>query len=146
MTAKVTDAGLVVSGTKKPCGPVRSMGLLTASVLVPREDDPGEQLAVVLVPADGPGIRVTPFWNSFALAGAESDEGTVTDVLEVSRGTAHLGLVTASAVGLTYGYGWKGTLTIHLPAGMNEQSFGDDAGAIAWMALRERTYRAGSTC
>ncbi|MGW7412381.1 hypothetical protein [Streptomyces sp. NPDC054863] len=39
---------------------------------VPREDDPGEQLAVVLVPADGPGTRVTPFWNSLALAGAES--------------------------------------------------------------------------
>jgi hypothetical protein len=72
------------------------------------------------------------------------------------------GALTASAAGLTYGYGWKGALAIYLPAGMNEQSFGDDglfvyfmlndfgghigwlgvivaAGAIAWMALRERT-------
>ncbi|MGW0654279.1 hypothetical protein ACWD4T_36810 [Streptomyces umbrinus] len=72
------------------------------------------------------------------------------------------GALTASAAGLTYGYGWKGALAIYLPAGMNEKSFGDDglfvyfmlndfgghigwlgvivaAGAIAWMALRERT-------
>lgn len=72
------------------------------------------------------------------------------------------GALTASAAGLTYGYGWKGALAIYLPAGMDERSFGDDglfvyfmlndfggyigwlgvvvaAGAVAWMALRERT-------
>ncbi|MGA6224296.1 hypothetical protein ACPESV_28680 [Streptomyces umbrinus] len=132
--------------------------------------------------------------------GVVETERVDTSILdEVSRGTAHLGLVagfitvalllvlagawrrqveprvpgstaahvvsgalTASAAGLTYGYGWKGALAIYLPAGMNEKSFGDDglfvyfmlndfgghigwlgvivaAGAIAWMALRERT-------
>jgi len=77
---------------------------------------------------------------------------------------AHLvpiGLV-ASAAGLTYGYGWKGALGLYLPGGLEEGSFDDQglyvylllndfgsfigwlgvvvaAGAIAWMALRERT-------
>lgn len=77
---------------------------------------------------------------------------------------AHLvpfGLV-ASAAGLTYGYAWKGALGNYMPGGM-EDTFYDDqglyvyymlndfgpyigwlgvvaaAGAVAWMALRERT-------
>ncbi|GAA2516565.1 hypothetical protein GCM10010423_05110 [Streptomyces levis] len=72
------------------------------------------------------------------------------------------GALTASAAGLTYGYGWKGALAIYLPGGMDERSFREDglfvyfmlndfggyigwlgvvvaAGAVAWMALRERT-------
>ncbi|GHF51286.1 hypothetical protein [Streptomyces griseosporeus] len=81
-----------------------------------------------------------------------------------SSTAAHVvsGALTASAAGLTYGYGWKGALAIYLPDGFNERSFGDDgmfvyfilndfggyigwlgvmvaAGAVAWMALRERT-------
>ncbi|MFC6286453.1 hypothetical protein ACFP3Q_18510 [Nocardioides sp. GCM10027113] len=71
------------------------------------------------------------------------------------------GLV-ASAAGLTYGYGWKGALGNYMPGG-GEYGYYDDqglyvyyllndfgsfigwlgvviaAGAIAWMALRERT-------
>lgn len=81
MTARVTDEGIRVDGAKRPCSLARSMDLLTASVMVPRLDGTGEQLAVVLIPADGPGIAVAPFWGSFALAGAESDQVTVTDVL-----------------------------------------------------------------
>ncbi|MGX1883317.1 hypothetical protein [Streptomyces sp. NPDC055287] len=72
------------------------------------------------------------------------------------------GGLLASAAGLTYGYGWKGALAIYLPMGMDKNSFGEDglffyfmlndfggyigwlgvvvaAGAVAWMALRERT-------
>lgn len=72
-----------------------------------------------------------------------------------------LGLV-ASAAGLTYGYGWKGALGNYLPGAMEEGYFDDQglyvyfmladfgsfigwlgvvvaAGAVAWMALRERT-------
>ncbi|MFD7771289.1 hypothetical protein [Streptomyces sp. NPDC059787] len=72
------------------------------------------------------------------------------------------GALTASAAGLTYGYGWKGALAIYLPGGLDERSFGENgmfvyfmlndfggyigwlgvvvaAGAVAWMALRERT-------
>jgi hypothetical protein len=72
-----------------------------------------------------------------------------------------LGLV-ASAAGLTYGYAWKGALGNYMPGGWESGSFDDQglyvyyvlsdfgawigwagvvvaAGAVAWMALRERT-------
>ncbi|MCD9140805.1 acyl-CoA dehydrogenase family protein [Streptomyces albireticuli] len=81
MSARITEAGVVMNGAKRPCSLARSMDLLTASVMVPREDGRGEQLAVVLIPAESPGLTVSPFWGSFALAGAESDQVTVTDVL-----------------------------------------------------------------
>ncbi|MEV6974089.1 acyl-CoA dehydrogenase family protein [Kitasatospora sp. NPDC093806] len=81
MTARVTEQGLVVNGAKRPCSLARSMDLLTASVMVPRTDGTGEQLAVVLIPATDPGLSVAPFWGSFALAGAESDQVTVVDAV-----------------------------------------------------------------
>jgi len=72
-----------------------------------------------------------------------------------------LGLV-ASAAGLAYGYGWKGSLGNYLPGGAEEGLYDDQglyvlyllndfgsfigwlgvivaAGAVAWMGLRERT-------
>lgn len=81
MTAVATPEGLVVNGIKRPCSLARSMDLLTASAMVPRVDGDGEQLAVVMIPADAPGVEVSPFWGSFALAGAESEQVTVTDVV-----------------------------------------------------------------
>jgi alkylation response protein AidB-like acyl-CoA dehydrogenase len=52
------------------------MDLLTASVaLAPAE------MAVLLIPRETPGITIHPFWTSWALAGAESDEVRLTDVL-----------------------------------------------------------------
>jgi hypothetical protein len=70
--------------------------------------------------------------------------------------------LAASAAGLTYGYGWKGALGNYLPGGMEEGLYDDQglyvyyllndfgsfigwlgvvvaAGAVAWMAFRERT-------
>jgi alkylation response protein AidB-like acyl-CoA dehydrogenase len=81
MTATVTDEGLRVSGVKRPCSLARSMDLLTASVIVPGTDGREDQLGVALIPSTDPGVSITPFWSSFALAGAESDEVTVDDVL-----------------------------------------------------------------
>ena len=81
MTATPTAEGFRVSGIKRPCSLARSMNLLTASVLVPREDATGEQLAVALIPADSEGLSVSPFWSSFALAGAESEQVTLDHVL-----------------------------------------------------------------
>lgn len=80
MTAEPDGSGLLVSGSKKPCSLARSMDLLTASVVVPRTDGTGQQMAVALVPAGTPGLQVRPFWNSFVLAGAESDEVVLKDV------------------------------------------------------------------
>lgn len=81
MTATPTPDGIRLSGVKKPCSLSRSMDLLTASVMLPRPDGPGEQLAVALIPAKDDGVSVSSFWSSFALAGAESDQVTIDDVL-----------------------------------------------------------------
>ncbi|HZN20061.1 MAG TPA: acyl-CoA dehydrogenase family protein [Micromonosporaceae bacterium] len=81
MTATVTPEGVRVSGVKRPCSLSRSMDLLTASVMVPRQDGEGGQLAVVMIPAGTPGLTVSPFWGTFALAGTESDQVTIDDVL-----------------------------------------------------------------
>jgi alkylation response protein AidB-like acyl-CoA dehydrogenase len=79
MTAAKTDGGFLVNGSKKPCSLSHSMDLLTASVALP-VDGGGTEAAVLLVPRQTEGISVHPFWTSWALAGAESDEVRLTDV------------------------------------------------------------------
>jgi alkylation response protein AidB-like acyl-CoA dehydrogenase len=74
------DGGIVVSGTKKPCSLTWSMDLMSASVRVTDPDAPADRMAVVLIPADSPGIERTSFWNSTALAAAESDQVTLHEV------------------------------------------------------------------
>jgi alkylation response protein AidB-like acyl-CoA dehydrogenase len=71
---------VVITGSKKPCSLSRSMDLLTVSVELPGENGEPPQLAVALVPRATPGLQVRPFWNSFVLAGAESDEVVLEDV------------------------------------------------------------------
>lgn len=81
MTAEVTEDGVRISGVKRPCSLARSMDVLTASVLVPREDGQGDELAVALVPAESEGVTVSGFWSSAFLAGAESDQVTLNEVV-----------------------------------------------------------------
>ena len=79
MQAEPTQGGLRVSGAKKPCSLTWSMDILSASAWV-REPGAGDgsdapgRLAIILVPASSEGISRRPFWNSWVLAGAESDE------------------------------------------------------------------------
>jgi isobutylamine N-monooxygenase len=54
------------------------MDLLTASVALSTDGE--NSLAVALVPAHSPGISVHPFWSSWVLAAAQSDEVRLTDV------------------------------------------------------------------
>ncbi|HKN56244.1 MAG TPA: acyl-CoA dehydrogenase family protein [Amycolatopsis sp.] len=82
-TARVTEGGYLVNGGKKPCSLSRSMDLLTASVAVQVGGD--ATLAMLLIPADSPGITVHKFWMSNVLAGAESDEVRLTDVFVPSE-------------------------------------------------------------
>lgn len=79
MRAVRTDDGWSVTGKKKPCSLSASMDLLTASVQV---EVPGAEpeRGVALIPAQAPGIEVRPFWGSWILRGAESDEVILTDV------------------------------------------------------------------
>lgn len=81
MEARATpDGGYIIRGSKKPCSLSRSMHLLSASaLLVESAGGPGRR-AVVLVPADAPGIERRPFWRSPVLTGAESDEVVLHDV------------------------------------------------------------------
>ena len=69
----------MISGSKKPCSLSGSMDLLTASVALPDARravrDGGAAGA-----APTAGITGHPFWQSWALAGAESDEVRLTDV------------------------------------------------------------------
>ncbi|MFJ3416428.1 acyl-CoA dehydrogenase [Streptomyces sp. NPDC086082] len=81
MTATVGPDGVRISGVKRPCSLARSMDLLTASVLVPGERGARDEVAVALVPAESEGVSVSGFWSSSFLAGAESDQVTLTDVL-----------------------------------------------------------------
>ncbi|MBB1244038.1 acyl-CoA/acyl-ACP dehydrogenase [Streptomyces durbertensis] len=81
MEARRDDSGkgYLVNGSKKPCSLSSSMDLLTASVALPGPDGTSET-AVLLVPRQAEGVTVHPFWSSWALAGAESDEIRLTDV------------------------------------------------------------------
>lgn len=80
MKADEAPGGYLVNGAKKPCSLSRSMDLLTASVGITQQD--GEvAMGLLMLPADTPGISVHPFWSTFALAGAESNEVRLTDVL-----------------------------------------------------------------
>ena len=77
--ARPVKGGYRIKGSKKPCSLARSMDLLTASVGVTGDD--GEiGMGLLMLPADAKGLTVHPFWNSFALAGAESDEVRLNDV------------------------------------------------------------------
>jgi alkylation response protein AidB-like acyl-CoA dehydrogenase len=80
MKAEEVPGGYVVNGSKKPCSLSKSMDLLTASVGIAQPDGT-TAMGLLMLPADSPGISVHPFWSTFALAGAESNEVRLTDVL-----------------------------------------------------------------
>lgn len=80
MQAQPVDGGFLINGSKKPCSLSRSMDVLTASVGVPLPDG-SVGMGLLMLPADTPGVSVHPFWSTFALAGAESHEVRLTDVL-----------------------------------------------------------------
>jgi alkylation response protein AidB-like acyl-CoA dehydrogenase len=79
ITATPADGGFLLNGAKKPCSLSRSMGLLTASVMLPTADDK-QSLALLLISPKSPGISVHPFWSSQILAASQSDEVRLHDV------------------------------------------------------------------
>ncbi|MDX3225012.1 acyl-CoA dehydrogenase family protein [Streptomyces sp. ME19-01-6] len=92
MQAKPVKDGYLVSGRKKPCSLARSMDLITAGIAVEGPDDT-PVMAVALIPTESPGVSVKPFWNSWALAGAESEEVVIDEVF------VHRDLVIETTVG-----------------------------------------------
>jgi alkylation response protein AidB-like acyl-CoA dehydrogenase len=81
--------GWIVNGSKKPCSLSRSMDLFTLSTPAPEGMD--AMLAAAIIPADTPGIERRPFWQSPILAGAESDEVVLRDVLVPEKELTPLG-------------------------------------------------------
>ncbi|MFE3757747.1 acyl-CoA dehydrogenase [Nocardia tengchongensis] len=108
MTATVAEEGVRVTGVKRPCSLAKSMDLLTASVFLPAAGGEGQQLAVVLIPAADPAVTVTPFWSSFALAGAESDQVNVDNALVPNDLVVRTGVTEAGEVDevQTAGFVW----------------------------------------
>jgi alkylation response protein AidB-like acyl-CoA dehydrogenase len=80
MRGEPADGGITVSGVKKPCSLTWSMNLMSASVAVADPATGTDRLAVVLIPAESAGIDRAPFWQTTALAAAESDQVTLTGV------------------------------------------------------------------
>jgi alkylation response protein AidB-like acyl-CoA dehydrogenase len=80
LTARPVSEGYVVNGSKRPCSLARSMDYFTASLNVVSEADENT-FGFLFAPAARPGITVHPFWSSNILAGAESEEIRLTDVV-----------------------------------------------------------------
>lgn len=79
------EDGLVVSGTKRPCSLVRSMGLLSMLLKGPDGSPYEGQLVNVVVRAEQPGVRVEGFWRSRILRASQSD-AVVLEGVEVPHG------------------------------------------------------------
>jgi alkylation response protein AidB-like acyl-CoA dehydrogenase len=91
MTSQRVDSGLIINGSKKPCSLSASMDFLTASVIVPSKSGDGDELALVIIAADSPGIERQPFWNTWVLQGAESEEVILKDVFVPEEFIFYLG-------------------------------------------------------
>jgi len=79
--AEWTGSAYRLKGSKKPCSLSRSMDLLSAGVVVTRNDALPTR-GVVVVPGNAAGLQRKPFWNSPILAATESDE-LILDGVEV---------------------------------------------------------------
>jgi alkylation response protein AidB-like acyl-CoA dehydrogenase len=81
------------------------MDLLTASLVLPGDAGPPGTFAVAIIPAATPGVTRRPFWGSCVLAGAESDEVVLRDVLVPEEQLARVADADASAL-LEEGFLW----------------------------------------
>lgn len=91
MQVKPVSGGLIVSGSKKPCTLSMSMDLMTASVILPTVDGQADELALVVIPADSPGIERRPFWKSLGLTGTESNEVILNEVYVAEENIFNMG-------------------------------------------------------
>ncbi|MBV9162461.1 MAG: acyl-CoA/acyl-ACP dehydrogenase [Pseudonocardiales bacterium] len=80
VVARPVADGYLVNGAKQPCSLSRAMDLLTASVTI-SEPDGRSSLALLLIPADSPGVSIESFWSTPILAAAQSDRVLLIDVV-----------------------------------------------------------------
>ncbi|MDN5929750.1 MAG: acyl-CoA/acyl-ACP dehydrogenase [Pseudonocardia sp.] len=84
LLVEATADGLRVSGTKRPCSLVGSMGLLSMLVAGPAGSQYAGELVNILVDPATPGVRVEPFWSNPVLRAGQSD-AVVLDGVAVPR-------------------------------------------------------------
>jgi len=77
-----TDGGWRLYGSKKPCSLARSMDILTASVRLTPPGATEPELALVVIPAAGPGLEVRPLDGAPVFPASETDE-VVLDGVEI---------------------------------------------------------------
>jgi alkylation response protein AidB-like acyl-CoA dehydrogenase len=94
MHAKTCGKNFIVNGIKKPCSLTWSMDLLTVSLTVGGESETEQQLAVALIPVESEGIERKKFWNNWVLAGAESDEVILNNVVVPEQLVFRIGSTT----------------------------------------------------
>jgi alkylation response protein AidB-like acyl-CoA dehydrogenase len=105
MQGRPIAGGVLVNGCKKPCSLSASMDLLTASVWIQDGAGPG-QFGVAMIPASADGIERRPFWGSWILAGAESDELILHDVEVPNNLMFRMGESAALDATQTSGFLW----------------------------------------
>ncbi|GAA3302805.1 acyl-CoA/acyl-ACP dehydrogenase [Dactylosporangium vinaceum] len=81
LTVEPVPDGLRITGTKRPCSLVRSMGLLSMLVAGPHGSPYAGELVNVLIDPGSPGVRVEPFWRNRVLRAGQSDAVVLDGVL-----------------------------------------------------------------
>lgn len=77
MTARDSEDGLLVSGTKKPCCLTWSMDLLSVMLRSAPESRYGGELLHILIDPTHPSVKRQKFWTNTVLAATESDAVTL---------------------------------------------------------------------
>jgi len=106
MKVERTADGLIINGSKKPCSLSYSMDLLTASMVISRNGNSENELAIATIPADTPGIQRRQYWGSSVLAGAESDEIVLENVAVPETLVSYFGSPTQLDVIQARGFLW----------------------------------------
>jgi alkylation response protein AidB-like acyl-CoA dehydrogenase len=74
------EGGLRISGTKRPCSLVKSMGMLTLLAPGPHGSPYAGELLIVMIPATTPGLTWEPLWGNRVLRAAQTDAVILEDV------------------------------------------------------------------
>lgn len=129
-----TKDGFVLNGSKKPCSLAHSMDLLTASMIV-TDDRGSQQLAVVVLPSQTAGITRHPFWTNPILAGAESDEVRLENVIVQEKLLSSLGAPGELDVLQSRGFLWFELLIsasyLGMAAGLAERALNTGKGGAS---------------
>nr|MDP9360387.1 acyl-CoA/acyl-ACP dehydrogenase [Acidobacteriota bacterium] len=134
MRVERTKDGVVLNGSKKPCSLAHSMDLLTASMIV-NDDRGSQQLAVAVLPCQTAGIERHPFWTNPILAGAESDEVRLVNVVVQEKLLSYLGTPGELDVLQSRGFLWFELLIsasyLGMAAGLVERAMNSGKGGAA---------------